>query len=139
MYRNYKANDPDYYNSEYSNIKRGYYDINGSTMFFRSKWEANYALYLDFLVDLKQIHKWEFEPDRFMFEAIKLGTRSYTPDFKVYITIDKYEYHEVKGFMDSKSKTKLKRFKKYYPDEKLILIDRPIYTEIIKKIPLKFY
>lgn len=123
-----------YDNSAYSNIQRGYYDINGTTMYFRSKWEANYALYLDFLTDHKEIYKWEFEPDTFMFEAIKLGTRSYTPDFKVYTTPDKYEYHEVKGYMDSKSKTKLKRFKKYYPEEKLILIDRDQYMTIKRQV-----
>lgn len=123
-----------YDNSKYSHIKRGYYDINGTTMFFRSKWEANYALYLDFLIDHKQIYKWEFESDTFMFEAIKLGTRSYTPDFKVYKTKDNFEYHEVKGYMDSKSKTKLKRFAKYYPEHKLLLIQREEYTLITKQI-----
>jgi len=118
----------------FPNVQRGYYDINGTTIYFRSKWEANYALYLDFLIDHKQIHKWEFEPDTFMFEAIKLGTRSYTPDFKVFITPEQFEYHEVKGYMDSKSKTKLKRFAKYYPDEKLILIDKDEYNLLKKQI-----
>lgn len=123
-----------YNDSGYSNIQRGYYDINGTTMYFRSKWEANYALYLDFLTDHKEIYKWEFEPDTFMFEAIKLGTRSYTPDFKVYNAKNIFEYHEVKGYMDSKSKTKLKRFKKYYPEHKLILIDSVQYNLIKKQI-----
>ena len=67
----------------FCNIKRGYFDINGKKMFFRSKWEANYACYLDFLVKQKQIKKWEYEPDCFIFEEIKFGTRSYRPDFKV--------------------------------------------------------
>lgn len=129
-----------YNNTGYANIKRGYYDINGDTMYFRSKWEANYALYLDFLIDHKEIIKWEFEPDTFIFDAIKLGTRSYTPDFKVF-TKHGHEYHEVKGYMDSKSKTKLKRFAKYYPDEKLLLIDSSEYNLIKKEIGkmLKFY
>lgn len=42
---------------KYGNIMRGYYDINGKSMFFRSKWEANYALYLDFLIKAKQIDR----------------------------------------------------------------------------------
>lgn len=128
-------------NKKYGNIQRGYYDINGTTIYFRSKWEANYALYLDFLIDHKQIYKWEFEPDTFVFEQIKLGTRSYTPDFKVFANKDTYEYHEVKGYMDSRSKTKLKRFAKYYPDEKLVLVDREPYMEILKKLGAvcKFY
>lgn len=130
-----------YDNSGYSNIQRGYYDINGTTMYFRSKWEANYALYLDFLVDHKEIYKWEFEPDTFMFDSIKLGIRSYTPDFKVFSSEDMYEYHEVKGYMDSKSKTKLKRFGKYYPSQKLVLIDSSEYTILRKQIGklCKFY
>jgi hypothetical protein len=128
-------------NNQYSNIQRGEYDINGTTIFFRSKWEANYALYLDFLIDCKEIIKWEFEPDTFMFGKIKLGIRSYTPDFKVFNNNSSHEYHEVKGYMDSKSKTKLKRFAKYYPDEKLILIDGPQYNLLKKQIGklCKFY
>jgi hypothetical protein len=130
-----------YNNSGYSNIQRGEYDINGTTIYFRSKWEANYALYLDFLIDHKEILKWEFEPDTFMFEKIKLGTRSYTPDFKVFNNDGSFEYHEVKGYMDSKSKTKLKRFKKYYPDLKLSLIDSDTYKLLNKQIGkiCKFY
>lgn len=129
------------YNNSYSNIKRGYYNINGDSIFFRSKWEANYALYLDWLIDHKEIIKWEFEPDTFMFEAIKLGTRSYTPDFKIFNNNGDIEYHEVKGYMDSKSKTKLKRFAKYYPYLKLVLIDSVTYSLLKKQIGkiCKFY
>lgn len=128
-------------NSGYSNIQRGHYDINGTTMYFRSKWEANYALYLDWLIDRGEIFKWEFEPDTFIFEAIKLGTRSYTPDFKVFKSETEFEYHEVKGYMDSKSKTKLKRFKKYYPEHRLVLIDTAEYNLLKKQIGklCKFY
>lgn len=126
---------------KYPNVQRGHYDINGTTMYFRSKWEANYALYLDFLVDHKQIQKWEYEPDTFMFEQIKLGTRSYTPDFKVFNNDGSHEYHEVKGYMDSKSKTKLRRFAKYYPNERLVLIDSSMYGLLQKQAGklCKFY
>ncbi len=130
-----------YDNSSWSHIQRGYYDINGTTIYFRSKWEANYALFLDFLIDHKEIVKWEFEPDTFMFEAIKLGTRSYTPDFKVFNNDKSIEYHEVKGYMDSRSKTKLKRMKKYYPKIVLKLIDSSEYNLLKKQIGglCKFY
>lgn len=128
-------------NGHYPNVKRGYYDINGTTFFFRSKWESNYALYLDFLIDHKKIIKWEYESDTFMFEQIKLGTRSYTPDFKVFNLNGTVEYHEIKGYMDSRSKTKLKRIAKYYPEVMLLLIERRQYTEIINKLKglIKFY
>ncbi len=123
----------------FSNIKHGYYDINGKTLFFRSKWEANYALYLDFLVLQKEIDSWEYEPDVFVFHKIKFGTRSYRPDFKIKQN-GNTEYHEVKGHMDSKSKTKLNRMRIYYPDVVLKIIDIKAYREIQKWGKLiKFY
>lgn len=125
----------------FGHIKKGWYDINGKRIFFRSKWEANYALYLDFLVKYKQIKKWFYEKDVFMFDKIKFGTRSYRPDFKVYNNDKDFEYHEVKGYMDAGSKTKIKRMAKYYPKVKLIIIDGEVYEDIRKKLwkMLKFY
>ena len=121
--------------------RNGYYNINGKRVYFRSKWEANYALYLDFLIKQKQIKKWTYEKDVFIFEKIKFGTRSYRPDFKIYNNDESIEYHEVKGYMDAKSKTKIKRMAKYYPNIKLIIVDKPIYKDIKKKLGkmLKFY
>ncbi len=126
---------------QYPNIQRGDYDINGKEFYFRSKWEANYALYLDFLIKDKQIRSWEYEKDVFIFDKIQFGTRSYRPDFKVLNNDSSVEYHEVKGYMDSKSKTKLKRMARYYPDVKLILIDKEFYGELKKKLGkvLNFY
>jgi hypothetical protein len=125
----------------YPNVQRGTYLCSKGDHYFRSKWEANYALYLDFLIKQEQIKNWEYEADVFMFEEIKLGTRSYRPDFKVFTNDGLFEYHEVKGYMDSKSKTKLKRMAKYYPEVKLILIDTPVYNNIKRHIGkiLKFY
>ena len=93
-------------------------------LYVRSAWEANYARYLNFLVKIKDIKKWQYEPDTFIFEAIKRGTRSYMPDFKVFNNDDSIEYHEVKGWMDSKSITRAKRMTKYYPLIKIKLIDK---------------
>jgi hypothetical protein len=128
-------------NGSYPNVQRGTYFCSKGDFYFRSKWEANYALYLDFLVKQGQIARWEYEADTFIFDAIKFGTRSYRPDFKVFNEDTTFEYHEVKGYMDSRSKTKLKRMAKYYPDVKLILVDRKPYTEILKKLKgiIKFY
>lgn len=112
--------------------KQGHYDINGIDYFFRSKWEANYALYLDWLKQKDEIKKWTYEEDTFWFEQIKRGVRSYKPDFKIYNNDKSYEYHEVKGWMDARSKTKIKRMAKYYPDTKLILIQEKEYNAIKK-------
>jgi hypothetical protein len=120
--------------TKYGNIKKGYYLINGKNMFFRSGWEANYALYLDWLIKLNQIKNWEYEKDVFVFEKIQFGNRSYRPDFKIFKNDDTIEYHEVKGWMDKKSKTKLNRMKKYYPEIKVVLIDSKFYRSIKKNV-----
>jgi hypothetical protein len=125
----------------YSRGRMGHFDINGKDIFFRSSWEANYALYLDFLIKAKQIKKWEYEIDTFWFEKIKRGIRSYKPDFKIFNNNGSIEYHEVKGYMDKKSITKIKRMAKYYPKIKLIVIDQYSYKDIKKKVGkmLNFY
>jgi len=101
-------------------------------MYFRSRWEANYARYLNFLLSKKEIKKWEYEPDTFWFDKIKRGTRSYTPDFKVTENSGYVVYHEVKGWMDDKSKTKLSRMGKYYPSVNIIIIGEKEYKSIAK-------
>ncbi|GAG27853.1 unnamed protein product, partial [marine sediment metagenome] len=55
---------------------------------------------------------------------------SYTPDFKVYFSDDHIEYHEVKGYDYPKGKTARKRFAKYYPHLKLILIDEEFFKAL---------
>ena len=74
----------------------------------RSNWEANFARVLN-------LHgiQWEFEPRVFTY-PIKRGTKGYTPDFYLNATD---EWVELKGYLDSKSQIKLKRFKRYYLDE----------------------
>jgi len=128
-------------NKGITNCKHGYYNINGKNIYFRSSWEPNYALYLDFLIKQKQIKKWEYEVDTFWFEKIRRGVRSYKPDFKIFNNDNTIEYHEVKGWMNPKSKTKIKRMAKYYPEIKLIIIDSKSYKDIKKKLGtlLKFY
>ena len=101
-------------------------------LYVRSRWEANYARYLNWLKAKGQIAAWEYEPDTFWFEAIKRGTRSYTPDFKVTENDGRVVYHEVKGWMDAKSATKLKRMAKYYPEVRVIVIDQAAYQAIAK-------
>ena len=101
-------------------------DLNNQ--YFRSSWEANIARYYNYLGI-----KWKYEPKTFIFENITRGSVSYTPDFYLPETD---QWVEVKGWMDGKSKTKLKRFEKQYPDEykKLILIQEKEYNEIKRKV-----
>lgn len=103
---------------------RGGKRIDLNNQYFRSSWEANYARYLNFLIENNEIKKWEYEVDTFEFHKIKKGTRFYTPDFKILLNNGVYEYHEVKGWLDKKSITRQKRMDKYYPQIRVILIDK---------------
>lgn len=108
-------------------------DING--IYFRSMWEANYARYLNFLLEKKIIYKWEFEPDRFIFHEVRRGIRSYCPDFKIWEAKDAEPYYvEVKGYMDDKSKTRHARMDKYYPEIKIIMFMQKDYKELKEKL-----
>lgn len=116
----------------YSNIKSGKYKIGNQIIFFRSKWEANYALYLEYLKNHNKIIKWEYEKDTFVFDKIKRGTRAYLPDFKITNNNKTIVYHEIKGYFDKKSKTKIKRMAKYYPEIRLKIIDEVAYKSLQK-------
>lgn len=105
-------------------------DLDG--LYVRSSWEANYARYLNWLITQGQISKWEYEPETFEFHKITKGNKFYTPDFKITNIDGTIEYHEVKGWLDNDSKVKLNRFARYYPDIKLVLIDKPVYTAIAR-------
>lgn len=107
-------------------------DLNGQ--YFRSSWEANYARYLNWLISIGEIQSWEFEPETFEFVKIKKGNRFYTPDFRITNNDGSIEFHEIKGYMDENSATKLKRMSKYYPDIKLVLIDKDAYRALAKSV-----
>lgn len=104
--------------------KKGWYVSGDRRYYLKSSWELNYAEHLDEQLSDGKIAKWEYEPDTFWFERIKRGVRSYTPDFKIEYLDGKVEYHEVKGYLDSKSKTKLNRMRIYHPNIEMKLIDR---------------
>jgi hypothetical protein len=99
--------------------------------YFRSRWEANYARYLNYLISNgSSIVKWEYEPETFEFKKIKKGTRFYTPDFRLSFQDGHVEYHEVKGWDYPKGRTARKRFVKYYPRLKLVLIEASFFKGI---------
>lgn len=107
-------------------------EIGGVRKFFRSRWEANYARYLEMLRVDGKIDCWEHEPKTFWFEDIMRGSRSYLPDFRVVDADGNETFHEVKGWMDSRSRTKIARMKKYFPEVSLIVIDSKEYNKINK-------
>ena len=104
--------------------KAEWVELDGKHYFFRSQWEKKYAKYLAFLKKINDIQDWDHEPYTFWFDGIKRGVVSYLPDFKVIKKDGTHYWVEVKGFMDKKSATKLKRMKKYFPEEEVRLIDK---------------
>lgn len=125
----------------FGNVKSGNYETSKGSTYFRSKWEANYALYLDFLIKQNVVKDWEFEADTFFFDKIKSGTKKYIPDFKVTMIDGSVEYHEVKGFTVARDRTKIRRMAKYFPEIKLVQIDKTFYNDLYKKFKtvLHFY
>lgn len=109
----------------YTSNARGWYEFDGGKRYYlKSLWEINYAHYLEFLRKAKNILDWEYEPRIFNFpkDSYKAGPFAYKPDFFITNKNDQ-EWHEVKGWMNGSSKSKLKRFAKHFPDEKLTVID----------------
>lgn len=115
----------------YGKVKKGWCTISKKDYYFRSGLEKDFAQFLHKMYISKYIKEWTYEPKIFVFEGIKSGTTSYKPDFYIKNKDNICFWVECKGYMDSKSKTKLKRFLKYFKDEKIILITR---NDIFEKI-----
>jgi hypothetical protein len=113
-------------------FKQGWRTIGGQRCWFRSAWEANLARYLQLLKSHREIIGWKHEPKRFDF-PIKRGNNSYLPDFRVVKKDHLVEWWECKGYMTAGGRTKMKRFLKFYPDEKLVLIDKDAYQALAKQ------
>lgn len=119
--------------------KAGWREIGGKRKYFRSRWEANYARYLEFLKVQKQITEWEHEAEVFWFEGIKRGCVSFLPDFRITELNGSLSYHEVKGWMDDRSKTKIRRMSIYHPTVVLRIIDAKWFKENNKTLTSIIY
>jgi len=111
--------------------------IGGQKHFFRSDWEIHFARYLCYQKQHSRIKEWLYEPHTFWFLEIKRGVRSYKPDFQIFNHDGTHYWVEVKGFMDSKSLTKIKRLRKYYPEEKIMIADKAWFAKNLKIISKK--
>jgi hypothetical protein len=110
----------------------------------RSKMEANWARFLQhhgyqLWTDKKDPPegKWyRFEGRKFLFGELRGATSFYLTDFEVwpgyFDPTRPYELHEIKGYLDGPSKTKLNRMKKYYADVALELVTSPVFSQITK-------
>ena len=111
------AKDPVLWSKPRSARARQWATIGDRKLCFRSSWEIYYAKHHELLKRTGHVMEWEYEPRTFWFAGIKRGTRSYLPDFKVTFKDGRHEWHEVKGWMDKRSKTQLNRMRIYFPAE----------------------
>lgn len=122
--------------TRFSHIQAGRREDLGGA-YYRSKMEANVARFLKFLQAKDQVLKWSHESRTFWFDKVRRGVVSYKPDFEVWLRggrplPPRYEVWEVKGYMDDRSRVKLARMAKYFPDVKVVLIGRDEYAAIAK-------
>lgn len=122
--------------SHYLDTHKGWKTIGDKSYHFKSGWETSYAQFLDWSIANGNVSNWEYEPYTFWFEGIKRGVVSYKPDFKVTLKNGNVEWHEVKGYFDRKSKTKLNRMRIYHPAVKLVVIDGKWFNNKETKILL---
>lgn len=121
-------------NTKHGSWKSSWREIGGRRIYARSRWEANYARYLEWLKVNGQIKEWEHEPETFWFAGIRRGCCSYLPDFRVTENNGTVGFHEVKGWFDARSKTKIKRMAKYHPTVSLRIITAPWFKENGRKL-----
>lgn len=95
--------------------------INGRDYHFKSKFEANWALYLSFLQDTEVIKDWFYEDKTFYFEGETSAPVQYTPDFRIVIVGGEY-FQETKGYFEGKDNSRFRRLIKHYPDTVIDLV-----------------
>ena len=91
-------------------------DIN-PTMYFFSRWEANFARLMNFRGVV-----WKFQPKTFL-----LKTQRYTPDFYLPET---NEYIEIKNYLSEYSRNRDHEFRECFPSIKLRLVLKADYLKL---------
>ena len=107
----------------------GYRTIGDRRVYFRSAWEANYARHLNAQKASGAISDWEYEPFTFSLEANE-PPYSATPDFLVRFPDGRSEFHEVKGWLDERSKRQLRLLSEQHGALCLVLIDSKVYSRL---------
>ena len=108
--------------ANYARTKKGIRKDIHEIYSFRSATEANFARIL-------QYHNitWKYEERAFTFDGYKTKPHVYIMDFELLSTPKKNKknaaegfqvgFYEIKGYMDARSRNKLRRLKKCYPEE----------------------
>lgn len=126
-------------NNSYSKRKKaswkaGHRVVGGLSIFFRSRWEFNYALYLEHQMITGKIKSWLHEAKAFMFYGEETGPVSMLPDFTVYQNDGSCELHEVKGWVDARTVLGMERMTKHYPSNKITMITKDWFLENLELI-----
>ncbi len=121
----------------FENIYRGTEEIGGKIVNYRSAWERNYAVYLEWLKEQKQILDWQYEPQRYYFidntiNPPKAYGNGYLPDFKVIRLNGSFYLVELKGY--KQGKMKLKRMKRWHPEIEIELVEYKEYAQLKNKV-----
>jgi hypothetical protein len=87
------------------------------TIYFFSRWEANFARLMNYL-NIQWIH----QPKTFQLKSQKYTPDFYLPDFDIYI--------EVKNYLSDYSRNRDMQFRKAYPELKLILLLKEEYLAL---------
>lgn len=120
-------------NRDKASWKAGWREIGGVRNYYRSRWEANYARYLEYLKQQSLVKEWIHEPKTFLFENVKRGKRSYLPDFLVVWFDGSIEYHEIKGWVDDRSKAAMALMDQQYPEIQMVYFFGKDYKIIEKR------
>lgn len=106
--------------------------IGGKEYHYRSKFERNWALYLQFLKETGEIIEWEYEVVLFNFQnqGYETGPFMYRPDFKVTEKDGHILYQECKGWHDGATNRKFQRTLVCYPD-----ISKEDFELVLMRIP----
>lgn len=85
-------------------------------IFYRSSWESNFHRYIKHLEPQALI---KYEPKTYIFTpfGVVRGQLSYTPDFSIVFPDGRQVLIELKGYFSRQDITKLRRFKKFYPED----------------------
>lgn len=102
-------------------------------IYVRSKMEANFARYLEFLRVHGEIREWSYEPEEFWF-PVKRGTRSYKPDFRVREANGGMTYYETKGYLDAQGRVKLARMGRYHSEVRIVVVDGRYMADVRSKL-----
>lgn len=100
---------------QYAKTKKGVRPDVHHKYCFKSATEANFARLLSYW----KLH-WSYEERVFMFDGYKTKPHVYVMDFEITNSEGigtNFDFVEVKGYMNSASRQKLRRFMKHYPEE----------------------